>query len=124
MQMGSSRSEIGREEREGPQRQVTLSAPFYRGVHEVTVGQFARFVTATGYKAEALQARDKDNDDDDRGPGRGRGNGRFRGAPARAASTPTAVPDDAWYHARYAPGPSYPVVHITWDDATMFCEWL
>jgi len=34
------------------------------------------------------------------------------------------VPDDAWYHVRYSPGPSFPVVHISWDDAIKFCEWL
>ncbi len=37
---------------EGPVHSVTVS-PFYMDAHEVTVGEFARFVQATGYKTEA-----------------------------------------------------------------------
>lgn len=34
----------------GPRHQVTLTEPFYIGVHEVTVGQFLKFVEATHYE--------------------------------------------------------------------------
>ena len=39
--MGSPVTEKGREEDEGPQRRVTISRPFYMGVHEVTKEQYA-----------------------------------------------------------------------------------
>jgi hypothetical protein len=38
---------------EGPQHEVELSQPFYLGQTEVTVGQFRKFVQATGYQIEA-----------------------------------------------------------------------
>ena len=39
-QMGSPKTEAGREADEGPQREVTISKPFYMGVHEITQSQW------------------------------------------------------------------------------------
>ncbi|MDX2221269.1 MAG: formylglycine-generating enzyme family protein [Rhodospirillaceae bacterium] len=49
--MGSADTEADRETNEGPQRTVTIARPFALGRTEVTVGQFAAFVAATGYQA-------------------------------------------------------------------------
>ncbi len=38
--MGSPKNEAGRQDHEGPQRQVTISQPYYMGVHEVTYRQY------------------------------------------------------------------------------------
>jgi formylglycine-generating enzyme required for sulfatase activity len=38
--MGSPSNEAGRVEDEGPQREVTISKPFYLGIHEITQGQY------------------------------------------------------------------------------------
>jgi formylglycine-generating enzyme required for sulfatase activity len=38
--MGSPSDEAGRVEDEGPQREVTISKPFYMGIHEITQGQY------------------------------------------------------------------------------------
>ena len=50
--MGSPPSEEGRYEVEGPTRHVTISEPFAVGKYEVTLGEFASFVSATGYDME------------------------------------------------------------------------
>jgi formylglycine-generating enzyme required for sulfatase activity len=38
---------------EGPQHAVRITQPFYIGIHEVTVGQFRKFVQATGFRTYA-----------------------------------------------------------------------
>ena len=49
--MGSPSGEQGRDDDEGPVREVTFGAPFALGVYEVTVAEFGRFVDETGYAA-------------------------------------------------------------------------
>ena len=48
-EMGSSPSEEGRNDNEGPVHRVTIAAPLAVGVYEITRREFARFVQATGY---------------------------------------------------------------------------
>ena len=48
--MGSPNEEVGRDDDEGPQRQVTIAKPFAVGKYEVTVEQFAEFVKETKHK--------------------------------------------------------------------------
>ena len=48
--MGSPDDDRDAQESEKPQHRVVISKPFYLGVHEVTRGQFRRFVEATGYQ--------------------------------------------------------------------------
>ena len=45
--MGSPSNEAERHDDEGPVRLVTIAKPFAVGVHEVTVGEYSRFVAAT-----------------------------------------------------------------------------
>lgn len=116
-QMGSSRSAkeiaelFGSEESlfkdEHPQHPVQITQPFYLGVHEVTVGQFLRFVTATGYKTEAETDGKGSygwNDDD----------GEFEGPD----------PQYNWKNTGFVQNDDHPVVNVTWKDAIAFCEWL
>lgn len=48
--MGSRADEAGRDEDEGPQREVVLAQPFYMGVHEVTQGQYEAVMGANPSK--------------------------------------------------------------------------
>ena len=51
--MGSPDTDKDAEDAEKPQHRVRITRPFYLGVHEVTRGQFRRFVDDTGYQTEA-----------------------------------------------------------------------
>nr|HMQ64449.1 SUMF1/EgtB/PvdO family nonheme iron enzyme [Flavilitoribacter sp.] len=89
-QMGSNDGETD----EKPIHSVTLS-DFYMGIHEVTVGEFARFAAATGYKTEAEKNNDRRNWRHDT-------QGNFRPAAAY----------------------NHPVIYVSWNDAAAYCNWL
>ena len=115
-QMGSPASEPGRSkgDRERLHRRV-IRKPFFLGETEVTVGQFRRFVEASGYRTDAERATpDRDNV-----------------RPGSFASTPEG--DRTWDERANWRNPfpilkdfpvreDHPVVHVTWNDATRFGE--
>jgi formylglycine-generating enzyme required for sulfatase activity len=86
---------------EQPQHLVTISRPFYLGKFEVTVGQFRAFVEATGYRTEA------ETD--------GKGGYSAKGG---------QKPEFNWRDIGIPMTDSYPVMNLTWNDATAFCGWL
>ena len=90
--------------REHPQHEVEITQPFYVGQTEVTVGQFRRFVNATGYKMLAEQ---------DDGAYRGFPNGDWK-----------MVANTNWLEPGYAQTDDHPVVCVSWNDAVEFCKWL
>jgi formylglycine-generating enzyme required for sulfatase activity len=51
--MGSPNDDKDAGVNEKPQHPVRITKPFYLGIHEVTRGQFRRFVDGTGYQTEA-----------------------------------------------------------------------
>src|SRR5207302_1934517 len=51
--MGSPDSDKDASNDEKPQHRVRITQPFYLGMHQVTRGQFRRFVDANGYRTEA-----------------------------------------------------------------------
>jgi formylglycine-generating enzyme required for sulfatase activity/serine/threonine protein kinase len=87
---------------EQPARRVRIVRPFYLGVHEVTRGEFAKFVSATGYKTEAER--------DGRPPDQ-----EFADAKGENVD---------WRNPGYPQTDSHPVVDVTGADAIAFCEWL
>ena len=84
-----------------------ITRDFYIGKHEVTRGQFRRFVEATGYQTEA----EKD----------GKGGGGYV-----VENRAFLLADKAfsWREAGFMQTAEHPVVNVSWADAVAFCAWL
>ena len=100
---------------EGPVHWVHISKAFELGRHEVTVGQFRRFVQTSGYQP----ASERD------------GTGGYGYNPAYdPATTPRGDafegrdPRYSWRNPGFAQGDDHPVVNVTWNDAQALAEWL
>jgi len=105
--MGSPASEEGRGKDEGPQHQVRIGKAFALGRKELTVGEFGRFVQASGYRTSA----EKD-------AGKGcyawdKGDGKWDWRAGRK-----------WSEPGYAQGEQQPVACVSWDDARAYVQWL
>lgn len=89
-----------------PQRTITLS-DFSIGKYEVTAAQFARFVRETSYITDAE---------------RGEGSTILKGE-----NTWQTLDSISWKHdskGEMNKVDSKPVIHVSWNDAVAFCEWL
>jgi len=102
--MGSPASEVGRRDAES-QHRVRITKPFYMGIHEVTVGQFKRFVAATNYKTEA--------ETDGKG---GWGYEKSAGV--------TQDVKYSWRSHGFPQVDAHPVINVSWNDSVAFCTWL
>ena len=86
---------------EAPPQRAVISRPFYIGIDEVTVGQFRRFVKATGHRTAA--------ETDEWG-------GNTIGGKHGSEFT--------WSSPGFPQGENHPVGQVTWGDAVAFCDWL
>ena len=104
--MGSPETEKDRDEDE-VQHEVTISKPFYMGVTHVTVDQFAAFVKDSGYKTDA----EKD--------------GWSLGFEIKDGTLDFKNMDGwSWRNPSFDQKGDHPVVHVSWNDAQAFCDWL
>ncbi len=87
------------------EHEVILTRPFYIGMHEVTVGQFATFVKDTGYITEAEKS--------------GLGSNRLQDDGKWVAD-----PKTTWRNPGFEQSDEGPVVCVSRNDAWNFCRWL
>jgi hypothetical protein len=106
-QMGSSAFEDGRADNEGPRHRVTILRGFAIGRTEVTVGEFRKFVENTGYKTDAQKHGDS--------------------TVYNHYSGRLTEQDDINWKMNYEGSEALddePVVHVSWNDATAYVQWL
>ncbi|MGZ3387065.1 MAG: SUMF1/EgtB/PvdO family nonheme iron enzyme [Isosphaeraceae bacterium] len=104
--MGSPDTDKDAEDAEKPQHRVRITRPFYLGVHEVTRGQFRRFVDDTGYQTEA----EKD----------GKGGWGWNEDAKKFEQNPRYT----WLNPGFEQTDLHPVVNVSWNDAVAFAGWL
>lgn len=105
--MGSPRSEDERKKNEGPRHTVTLARGFALARSETTVMNFRRFVDATGYVTDAEE----------------RGRSTIYDERSGSLAERTGV-DWRKDHAGRDASPDLPVVHVSWNDAKAYADWL
>jgi sulfatase modifying factor 1 len=100
---------------EAPVHRVRITRPFYLGRHEVTVGQFRRFIEASGYVPESIAD----------------GTGGYGYNPAYdPATSPRGDafegrdPRYSWRNPGFPQGDDHPVLNVTWNDAIALSDWL
>ncbi|WP_404976928.1 MULTISPECIES: formylglycine-generating enzyme family protein [unclassified Acidovorax] len=100
---------------EAPVHTVRITRPFYLGQAEVTVGQFRRFVAASGYRAESeADGTGGYGYNPDYDPATTRRGDAFEGRDPRYS----------WRNPGFAQGDDHPVVNVTWHDAHALAAWL
>jgi formylglycine-generating enzyme required for sulfatase activity len=97
--MGSPDGEPERESCESPQHEVTITRPFAVSRHAISRGQFAAFITNTGYKIDP--------------PG-----------PVWKGEKWDVGQNVTWRNPGFVQDDSHPVVCVGWDDAKAYAAWL
>lgn len=100
---------------EAPVHRVHIGRAFYLGRYEVTVGQFRRFLEASGYRPESVAD----------------GTGGYGYNPAYDPATTKRGdafegrdPRYSWRNPGFAQADDHPVVNVTWNDAQALAAWL
>lgn len=100
---------------ENPPHTVHIRRAFYLGQHEVTVGQFRRFVQASGYRPES---------EADGTGGYGYNPQYDPATTQRGDAFEGRDPRYSWQNPGFAQGDDHPVVNVTWNDAQALAQWL
>jgi serine/threonine protein kinase/formylglycine-generating enzyme required for sulfatase activity len=90
-----------------PGHQVRITRPCYFGLYEVTRGQFAQYISATGYHTVAEEMPGGIGLEDTEVAAKWDPNKQF-----------------TWRNPGFPQHDNHPVVQITWREAGAYCEWL
>lgn len=106
-EMGSPNREKDRVGNEGPRFMVTFQRGFAMARSEITIGQFQRFVNATGYVTQAQRANRAIVYDESTG-------------------TLTEKSGVSWRdnHLGKPAAAELPVINVSWEDAKAYADWL
>jgi formylglycine-generating enzyme required for sulfatase activity len=104
--MGSPAVEKGRRADE-TRRKVRITYDYWIGRHEVTRGQFRRFVEATDFKTECERNK----------------LGGY-GYDVETKTLGGRDPKYSWRFTGFEQTDDHPVVNVSWNDAAAFCHWL
>ncbi len=109
------RERFGKLQDEAPVHRVRITRPFWMARHEMTVGQFRRFIEASGHvpqsEADGTGAYGYRAGYD---PASSRRGDAFEGRDRRYS----------WRDPGFAQGDDHPVVNVTWNDAQAVAAWL
>jgi formylglycine-generating enzyme required for sulfatase activity len=105
--MGSPASEDGHRPSEEPQREVKINTGFALGRDDVTVGEFRTFVNDSNYVTDAEKLGTSSVYDEDSG---------------RISDRRGVTWRDDYLGSKAAD--TLPVIHISWNDATAYVQWL
>ncbi|SDX16342.1 formylglycine-generating enzyme family protein [Nitrosomonas communis] len=100
---------------EAPVHRVRITQPFYLGQFEVTVGQFRKFLEASGYIPESVAD----------GTGGYGYNANYD--PTKSDSGDAFEgrdPKYSWRNSGFVQGDNHPVLNVTWNDAIALTKWL
>lgn len=100
---------------EAPVHKVRITRSFYMGRHEVTVGQFRRFLQASGYRPES---------EADGTGGYGYNPDYDPAKSVRGDAFEGRSPKYAWRNPGFPQDDNHPVVNVTWNDAVAMATWL
>ena len=100
---------------EAPVHRVRITRDFFMGQHEVTVGQFRRFVEASGYTPESVA---------DGTGGYGYNAAYDPATTARGDAFEGRDPTYSWRNTGFAQDDAHPVLNVTWNDAVAMAAWL
>jgi len=93
-------------EGEQPQHRVDITRPYLLGIHQVTVGQFPRFVEESRHQTEAEEG----------------GKGSYVWDAKKGAWQ--LDPAKNWRNPGFSQTDDHPVVCVSHNDAVAFCQWL
>lgn len=100
---------------ESPIHRVRITKPFFMGQHEVTVGQFRKFLAASGHVPESIA---------DGTGGYGYNPDYDPATSVRRDAFEGRAPKYSWSNPGFRQTDDHPVVNVTWHDATAMAAWL
>lgn len=102
-------SVVANTKNEQPAHRVRITKPFEIAVHEVTVGEFRKFVEATKFVTDAERT-----------------GGALGFFPDEKDATRRfhVDPKITWQSPGFEQTDAHPVVCVSWNDAVAFCDWL